>query len=82
MTRRVEAFREVFTANGYPKALTRCTLNQSLNRSTQEPSKEEAKEEAKKLLLLPYIKGVSEKINRVCAPLGVRTVLMSHSTLR
>ena len=75
---------EVLTANGYSKPLTRCTLNQSLNKRTaQETSKVEGKkEEKKKLLLLPYIKGVSEKIGRVCAPLGVRPVFKSHNTLR
>ena len=40
------------------------------------------KRREKKLLLLPYIKGVSEKIGRVCAPLGVRPVFKSHNTLR
>ena len=35
-----------------------------------------------KLLHLPYVKGVSERIERMCRPLGVRTVMKTASTLR
>ena len=35
-----------------------------------------------KLLYLPYVKGVSEHIEKMCRPLGMRTVIKSASTLR
>ena len=35
-----------------------------------------------KLLLIPYIPEVSERIERLCCPLGVRTVCKSRGTLR
>ena len=38
--------------------------------------------ESKKLLILPYVKDVSEKIERIAVPLGVKTVFRSGNTLR
>ncbi len=35
-----------------------------------------------KILHLPYVKGVSERIEKMCRPLGVRTVMKSTNTLR
>ena len=84
----VKHLKKVFTANGYPKLLTRRTLNKPLKEKTQpqqspddEGPEAEQEEEKKNMLLLPYIKGVSEKIDRICAPLGIRTVFKSHNTL-
>ena len=35
-----------------------------------------------KLLHLPYVKGVSERIEKMCRPLGVKTVMKTADTLR
>ena len=64
----------------------------SLHIATQSPSqgapwtnlrahRSQQMKEEKMTLLLPHIKGVSEKIDRVCALLGVWTVFRSNNTL-
>ena len=55
--------------NGYPFNLTRKTLK-SMTR--QHEPVEELEKESYKPLFLPYVKGVSEKIKRLCHPLRVR----------
>ena len=54
------------------------------NDETEEEEEDETQqeEERKKRLFIPYIKGVSEKIERVCHPLGVKVVCKSQNTLR
>ena len=38
--------------------------------------------ERPKLLYLPYLQGMSERIQRVCTKIGVRAVFKSNGTLR
>lgn len=73
----------VFAMIGYPKRLTRRTLRQKpgAKQPTQE-GEETGDEECEKPLFIPYIKGVSEKIERVCHPLGVRVICKSQNNLR
>ena len=71
--------KEVFLANGYPEPVTRRTLNHQRH---SPPVPAETPEMEKKLLYLSYIKGVSEKIEHICAPLGVKTIFKSRHTLR
>ena len=57
-------------------------------RQTSEPDQhlstppKPASQPALKLLLLLYVTGLSERIKRVCRPLGVKTVCTSRGTLR
>ena len=72
--------KKVFLANGYPEPMTSRTLN---HQGHSPPVLAETTEnEKKKILYLLYIKGVSEKIELLCAPLGVKTVFKSRHTLR
>ena len=67
--------RKVFETNGYPRPLTSCILKQTQqSEMTTEPEK-------KRILFLPYIKGISEKIE-ICFPLQVKPVFRSNYTLR
>ncbi len=47
-----------------------------------ETSEPEQLDEAPKVLCTPYIKGLSEKIAKVCAPLGVKPVFRPKRTLK
>ena len=73
-----EHLRQVFRAKGYSEAVIkgnlrgRPTISHSFKTSETPP----------KLLLLQYIPGLSERIERACQPLGVKTVCRSRSTLR
>ncbi len=40
------------------------------------------KENESKLLVLPYIKDISEKIERICSPLNIKVNFQSSTTLR
>ena len=71
----------VFRANGYPKGLVRCNLRQPL-RDPEQPEQIVQNDERKKILYAPYVRGVSEKIERICHPLGVTPVFKSRCTRR
>ena len=62
--------RNVFTANGYPDSLVRSILP-GRPTTTNTRSRTVMEGPAPKLLFLPYIAGVSERIERVCYPLGI-----------
>ena len=73
---------DVFAMNGYPKKLTRRTLKQRPGRKPEQEEDETPDKEGKKQLFIPYIKGVSEKIERICHPLGVQVICKSRNNLR
>ena len=56
---------EVFIANGYPESTVSRTFS-SASRSREK--------DATKPMFLPYVRGVSKKLEKVCAPLGVKTI--------
>ena len=65
----------VFQSNGYPSAFIRQVLDQPPTQNNGSADKIEEEEESKpKILHLPFIQGVSERIERGCRNLGVRTV--------
>ena len=68
---------QVFMANGYPGSVVKNNLR---GRTTSIITTVES-ETPLKLLHIPYVKGVSERIEMV-KPLGVETVTSSRSTLR
>ena len=75
---------KVFTANGCPKRLTEHTLRHhtTRNQPTQPTQQDTTSESNKKLLFPPYIRGVSEKIERICFPHDVKVISKSQDTLR
>lgn len=75
----------VFQSNGYPSKFVRRVLDKPPTRNIRRVGEEEEaeKEENKpKILYLPYVRGVNERIERGCKNLGVRTVFKSRHTLR
>ena len=79
-TEELKHLRDTFRANGYPMRLIKYTLQ----KSPKDPNSAtlEAPEGNPKLLSLPYIRGLSEEIQRRYKHLDVRTVFKSSSTLR
>ena len=61
----------MFSANGYPEPVVKNNLRGTPTSSSTTMESETPPE----LLHLPYVKGVSELIERMCRPLGVRTVM-------
>ena len=72
----LQHLQSVFQKNGYPRTIIQRVLRKQ--KSTQaDPSKED-----KKILSLPYIRGLSENLQRTCRPLVFLVVHKSNSTLR
>ena len=77
----------VFHANGYPKHVIRkglykrrmAQLQQDEQKQTQQ---EDIPQEKPKMIVLPYLKRVSEHIQHVCKRVGIKAVFKSHGTLR
>ena len=67
----------IVTALCYPPRVIRNTLNKQNKRTTTPPSDDPKPA----TLYLPYIKGVSEKIEKQVKPLNIRTVFSTRSTL-
>ena len=74
----IRHLRQVFKANDYPHAV----MKKNLRVRPTPANSSQTNQPAPKLLLLPYIPGLSEKIEGVCRPLGVKTVCKSRGTLR
>ena len=77
MTKEKEHLCEVFVASGYPKETTRKALNKWKSKTTSEKT-----EEKHDTLCLPYIRGLSESVERAVRDLKVRTVFKTTLTLR
>ena len=74
----IRHLRQVFKTNGYPETMVKRNL-----RARPTPTNfSQTSQPAPKLLLLPYVPGLSERIKRVCQPLRVKTVCRSRGTLR
>ena len=72
----LQHLQSVFEKNGYPRTIIQRVLRKQ--KSTEaDPSNED-----KKILSLPYIRGLSENLQRTCRPLGITVVHKSNSTLR
>ena len=61
----MEHLARVFEANGFPDKLVRKTQIKPQRQQTCEPEEEEPL----KTLRLPYVRGLSEKIEKTCGPL-------------
>ena len=72
---------KVFQSNGYPKSTIKKVLH-AKPRPQPPPSQTEQEQQEKKVLLTPYVRGISEKIKRACHQLRVRMIFRSENTLR
>ena len=68
----------VFQANGYLHAVTAGVLD----KKQRAPPSTSTEDDEQKLLVLPYVKGLSEKVRLVCRPLNIKTAYRSSLTLR
>ena len=82
-TKEFEHLEKVFRQNGYPKKMIQRALNRTPKPSHSETIDEDQEDtDAKKKIFLPYVKGVSERIEKVCRQLNIHTVFKSNGTLR
>ena len=65
----LQHLQSVFQANGFPEDLVKKTLS---HRPHPGSSSEPADGDPLKIMCLPYVQGLSEKLERVCTPLGSR----------
>ena len=73
---------QVFQVNGFPENLVKKTLMTHALLRTAETSEPQQLDKAPKTLCTPYIKGLNEKIAKVCVPLGVKPVFRPKKTLK
>ena len=69
---------EVFTSNDYPPHMVKRCLAKKKNTTTDD----EEEEEKPKILCLPYVRNLSESIEKSCRDLKVKIVFQSCRTLR
>ena len=71
MQAEMEHLEEVFHANGFPERLVKRALSCAPESPPRGPPREDddPEEETPKLLCVPYVRGVSEKLEKVCTPL-------------
>ena len=68
-----------FVKNGYPRHMVR----QALTKTTRRHEHEERSDATRPpLCVLPYVRGLSEKIKRICDSRGVKTVFKRTRTVR
>ena len=74
---------EIFQANGFPPALVTKTLLAPPRQSSPPPPSEDSQpEEPQKTLRTPYVRGLSERLERILAPLGIRSIFTLARTLK
>ena len=81
MQQKMDHLNQVFQVNGFPENLVKKTLT-THPPPLPETSEPEQQDETPKILCTPYIKGLSEKIAKVCGPLGVKHVFRPKKTLK
>ena len=72
----------VFEANGFPPNLVKKTLQVPPKSAPPPPTEDPQTEEPQKTLRTPYVRGLSEKLERICASLGIRSVFTPARTLK
>ena len=82
MQQEMDHLNQVFQANGFPENLVKKTLTTHPPPLPETSEPQQQVDEAPKILCTPYIKGLSEKIAKVCAPLGVKPVFRPKKTLK
>ena len=75
--------RDTFLKNGYPKHVISRSLRRKPRQAETTPDADKEDEANKRpSLFLPYVQGLSEKIQIACHKLGVKTIFKSGGTLR
>ena len=82
MQQEMDHLNQVFQANGFPENLVKKTLTTHPSPLPERSPEPEQLDDAPKILCTPYIRGLSEKIEKVCAPLGVKPVFRPKRTLK
>ena len=82
MQQEMDHLNQVFQANGFPENLVKKTLTTHPPPLPETSEPQQQLDEAPKILCTPYIKGLSEKIAKVCVPLGVKPVFRPKKTLK
>ena len=79
---KISHLQKTFEANGYPPRIVHKVLHK--HRQFPVPANSTEEKEKPKILTLPYmyIKGLSEKIERVIKPLNIRAVFKTQTTIR
>ena len=72
----------VFTLNHYPAHLTRGCLTRKKTNTTIDETSNSDTEVTPKILCLPYVRGLSESIEKSCANLNIESVFTAKRTLR
>ena len=70
----MDSLRETLHRNNYPESITSATRN--LDRKTEDNTRKLT------TVCLPYVKGLAEKIQKICGPYDIRTTFRSDTTLR
>ena len=80
----MQHLQQVFQANGFSEDLVRKTLSHQPLPSNPNlpPSSSPTDEGPEKILCLPYVKGLSEKVERICASLGIKAAFKPVKTLK
>lgn len=69
-------------ANGFPSRLVKKTLSGQPRAKNNPDTEPQSLTHAPKLFRLPYVCGLSEKLQKIHAPLGVKAVFKFQATLR
>ena len=82
LTGELNHLKQVFRANGYPTRTVNCNL--SIHPSPNHPPTQSEEQEMNnpKSRHLPYVRGVSKRIERKCRKLGIRTTFKLKGTIR
>ena len=75
----IKHLKQVFRTNGFPES---SLLDGSNRRDTPTPPPKAVEEERQKVIFLPYVHALSQKIEKICRPLGIKTIFKSSNTLR
>ena len=82
----VKHLRNVFIKNGYPIGMIRTALRNKPTREEERgPDKEEraaSQPRRNTPCFLPYVKGTSERVGKICQKFGLYPVFQQHNTLR
>ena len=70
----MDSLKETLCRNNYPESITSATIN--LDHKTEEDTRKLT------TVCLPYVRGLTEKIQKICNPYDIGTTFGSESTLR
>ncbi|XP_072022566.1 uncharacterized protein [Amphiura filiformis] len=74
--------RSALTQCGYPKWSIDKTKQQMQNKQSKAKSKKDSTEQSKGMVVIPYVQGVSERLQRSFKKYGINTAMKPHNTLK